>query len=129
MINNWCIITMLFYDYEKIYILSVGRSDLILHYLKKLKDEPDAHKMLLGNSFIINEDVVIRNTRHLTKQQLAEYLGILSIRSYSTYLLTEDSSLDMEMLYPWIPKTVVETNPLIAIKQTKLIFNEEIIYG
>lgn len=120
---------MLFFDYEKIYILSCGNSKLIVHYLKKLKNESEAFKLLKGNSFIINEDSILKNSHNVSTQQLAEYIGILSIRSYSTYLLTGESSLDIELLYPWIPKTVIETNPLIATKQNKLIFIEEINNG
>ena len=120
---------MLFFDYEKIYVLAAGRSDLIIRYIKNIKYKPEQYKMLLGSSFIVNEGVVIWNSNHLTSQQLAEYIGILSIRSYHNYLVSGDTSLDIQLIYPWIPREVVENNPLIAIKQNKLIFNEEITHG
>lgn len=116
---------MLFFDYEKIYVLAAGKSDLIVNYLKNIKYKPEQYGLLQGNSFILNEDVVIKNKYHLSSQQLAEYLGILSIRSYNNYLVSGDTSLDIQLIYPWIPREVVETNPLIAIKQNKLIFKEE----
>lgn len=94
-----------------------------------MQERPEQYSMLQGSSFILNEDIVIWNTHHLAPQQLAEYLGILSIRSYSNYLVSGDTSLDIQLLYPWIPREVVETNPLIAIKQNKLIFIEEIKHG
>ena len=118
---------MLFFDYEKIYVLSCGKSKQIVQYIKLLKHEPLKYKLLNGNSFILNEDIVVDNPLRLSDQQLAEYLGLLSLRSYDQYLLTSDSSLDMENLYPWIPREVVETNPLIAINQSKLIFIKESI--
>lgn len=116
---------MLFFDYEKIYILAAGKSNLIVKYLKNIKHKPEQYTALIGNSFIINEEIVLFNKYMLSPQQLAEYLGILSIRSYQNYLVSNDSSLDIQLLYPWIPREVVETNPLIAIKQNKLIFIEE----
>lgn len=120
---------MLFFNYEKIYILAAGQSHLIIDYLKNIKFKPEQYNALTGNSFVINENVILNNNYKLSKQQLAEYLGILSIRSYQHYLVSNDSSLDIQLLYPWIPREVVETNPLIAIKQNKLIFIEEINNG
>lgn len=101
---------------------------MIVKYLTHLCHEPQQYKLLKGSSFILNEKAVINN-RDIPSRQLAEYLGILSIRSYHNYLVSGDTSLDIQLLYPWISREVVETNPLIAIKQNKLIFNEEIKYG
>lgn len=91
--------------------------------------EPDAHQLLVGSSFILNESTIVDNPNKLSNRQLAEYLGILSLRNYTEYKFTNDPSLDMQYVPVWIPRLVIDTNPLIAINKSKLIFKEEIKYG
>lgn len=120
---------MLFFDFEKIFLLAKGNSKSIVHLIRRMAENPEANKPLLGMSFIINESTIIDNNRKLSDRQLAEYLGILSFRSYAEYKFTGDPSLDMQYLPTWIPKQVVEENPLIAINKSKLNFIEEIQHG
>lgn len=120
---------MIFFDYEKIYILSKGNPKLIVQCLENLVLEPEANKLLVGHSFIINESIITYNPFKLPYLMLAEYLGVLSFRNYSDYTLTGSSSLDIQSVPLWIPKQVITTNKLITIDRDKLIFNEEIKYG
>lgn len=116
---------MLLFDYEKIYILSYGRADLILKYLRRLRDEPEASVSLVGSSFILNPEVVLDNPLRLDARTLAEYVGILSIRNYADYQMTGNTSLQMVSVYPWIPAEVVQSNPLVQISKDTLHFNKE----
>lgn len=118
----------IFFDYEKIYVVSGGNSDLIVYYFKALAANPTMYPNLVGSSFILNETIVTKNPYKLTNRQLAEYLGVLALRSYANYKFTKDSGLDIEAFPSWVPKQVVTTNPLIAINRTKLNFIEEIKY-
>lgn len=120
---------MLFFDFEKIFLLAKGNSKSIVQLIRRMVSNPEMCKPLLGMSFIINESIIIDNPRKLSDRQLAEYLGILSFRSYAEYKFTGDSSLDMQYLPTWVHKSVVEENPLIAINKSKLTFIEEIKYG
>lgn len=116
---------MLLFDYEKIYLLSYGRSDLIIEYLRRMRDEPEATISLVGSSFIVNEEVILDNPMKLSARVLAEYVGILSIRNYADYQLTGDTSLPIMSVYPWIPREVVESNPFVQLSKDKLYFNKE----
>lgn len=116
---------MLFFDFEKVFLLAKGNSNSIVHLIRQMVINPEAYRPLQGMSFIINESTIIDNARNLPNRQLAEYLGILSFRGYAEYKFTGDSSLDMQYLPTWIPKQVVETNPLIEINKSKLNFIEE----
>lgn len=116
---------MLFYDYEKIYILARGNSSLIVQIIRRMVDDPEAHVMLTGRSFILNENTIVYNKRKLSDRQLAEYLGLLSFRNYAEYSFSKDASLDMQYIPPWVPRAVIEHHPLIAINKSKLTFIEE----
>lgn len=120
---------MLFFDYEKIFLIAKGNSKLMVDLIRRMYNEPEATKMLRGNSYILNEEVIVFNTYKLTNRQLAEYLGVLSLRNYAEYKFSGDSSLDMQVIPPWVPKVVFENNPLIAIQKSKITFIEEIKYG
>ena len=120
---------MKFFDYERIYLLARGNSDLIVKLFNRMLTEPDAHQLLVGSSFILNESTIVNNPYKLSNRQLAEYLGILSLRNYAEYKFTNDPSLDMQYVPVWIPRSVIDTNPLIAINKSKIIFKEEIKYG
>jgi hypothetical protein len=119
---------MTFYSYERLYVLSGGNSDLIVTYFNNLVRNIDLYSDLVGGSFIVNEKIITRNPYRLSNQVLAEYLGILSFRNYASYKFTRNPDLSIELLPPWVPKSVVENNPLIEIKQPNLKFSEEIIY-
>lgn len=116
---------MIFFNYEKLYVLSGADSSLIVLYFTNLVRDINMYKDLVGGSFVVNEKVITNNPYRLSNQQLAEYLGILSFRNYANYKFTRDSGLSLEMIPPWIPRDVLQNNPLIEIKSNKIIFNEE----
>ncbi|QFR57716.1 hypothetical protein CPT_Slocum_159 [Serratia phage Slocum] len=120
---------MIFFNYERIYVLAKANPDLIVSYFTDLVRDINMNEALIGPSYILNEKVVTNNPHRLSKQQLAEYLGVLSFRNYADYKFTGDTSLDMFLFPAWVPKDVVLNNPLIAIKSNRLIFIEEIKHG
>lgn len=106
---------MIFFDYEKCFLLSHGNVALLLKYIE----------LIPGDNFIVNEKVVIDNPYKLTKLQLANYVGLCSLRNYSDYKIHGDPNLDISFVPPWVPKIVIEQCPLIEIKSSQLIYKEE----
>lgn len=119
---------MILFNYEKIWLLSLGRPDLMLRYFKWLYLGYPEYETLKGSNFIVNPEVIIKNPYKLSDIQLSEYLGLCALRNYSEYKLSGEVDLEMEYFPPWIPKQVVEQNPLIAINKSKIIFIKEKTY-
>lgn len=118
---------MLLYDFEKIWLLSGGRSDLIVRYFKGLYYQRPELASLRGSNFMVNPKVVVENTRHLSDRTLAEYIGLCALRNYANYKMFSDCNLEIEYFPDYIPSIVVDSNPLIQKSGTKLIFKEELI--
>lgn len=91
------------FDYEKIYLLSLGESTLLLRYFKECS--------IGGNNYIKRPGIVTENPLGLSNQHLAEYLGLCSLRKYP------DSHLPLDYLPKWVPLSVVQENPLVRINQ------------
>lgn len=116
---------MLHYDFTKIWLLSGGQSDLILKYFTYLYEDRVEYRSLKGHNFILNPETVIDNPLRLSKRALAEYLGICALRNYSQYQQYKEVNLDLEYFPDYIPRCVVDTNPLLAIDKSKIIFKLE----
>lgn len=117
---------MQFYDFNKIWLLSGGRSNIIVNYFKHLVDGKPRYQHLKGDNFMLNPLIVTENPLGLDKRTLAEYIGLCSLRNYINYSQHLDVDLDIEYFPDYIPKEVVESNPLIAINQTKIKFKQEV---
>lgn len=107
---------MKWFSYEKIFLASRGDCSTIL---KLFKQETS------GINWILNEDIVIKNPLRLSKQELAEYLGLCALRNYSDLTLYNNKDLDLNMIPLWIPDVVIKTNPLVTTNKTHLIFKFE----
>lgn len=118
---------MVKYDYEKLWLLSFGNAELIVKAFTKLAQGAATYECLKGDDYIVNERIVIDNPHKLSYQQLAEYLGILALRPLQQYILYGYTDLDMARVPSWVSASIVKSNPLIEIKQAKLIFIEETI--
>lgn len=116
---------MILFDFEKIWLLSLGQPHLMIRYFKYLYLKRYDYRSLAGNNFIVNPEIIIRNPYRLSNQQLAEYLGLCALRNYANYQQSKEVNLELEYFPPWIPKQVVEANPLIELNKTKLIFLKE----
>ncbi|BAV81270.1 hypothetical protein [Vibrio phage VCPH] len=116
---------MIQYSYEKLWLLSFGNAEVLVKAFKKLYDGEPGYEVLKGDDFIVNPSVIIDNPYRLTYQQLAEYLGILALRPLIHFKQFGYTDLDMARVPSWVSASIVKTNPLIVINQSKLIFKEE----
>lgn len=117
---------MVFYDFEKMWIVSGGNSDLMLLYFKALVRGDSFALPLKGENFIVNEKIVTQNPEKFSNRELAEYLGLCALRNYSNYRIHGITSLELEYVPNWIPANVVRSNPLINLNKSTIYFiNEE----
>lgn len=121
---------MILYDFEKIWLLSMGQPKLMIQYFSRLAWGNPNYFFLKGSSFIINPEVILDRRfriadQKLTEQQKAEHLGMCSLRNYANYRQAKDVDLELEYIPPWVPRIVVDESPLYTINRTKLIFISE----
>lgn len=116
---------MVLYDFDKIWLLSGGQPKLMLRYFKYLYLNRVDYRFLKGTNFILNPEIVVNNPMRLPQHKLAEYLGLCALRNYANYQQFKDTDLAMEYFPMYIPRKVVDENPLIAINQSKIIFKYE----
>lgn len=112
---------MILFNYPAIYLLSKGDSSLIVKYLRAI--HYGRYKNLLGLNFLVNPDVLFDSK--YSDRELAEFVGICSLRRLSEYKLSKTTKLHISRVPPWVTKTVVTTNPLISINQPYLEFRTE----
>lgn len=93
------------FDYEKLYLLSLGESNTLLKFFRQSN--------VTGNHYIKNERIVVANPHRLSDRTLAEYLGLCSLRTYP------EVDLPVERLPPWVPMSIVQENPLIKLSNDK----------
>jgi len=107
---------MLFFNYETIYLASLGNPDKMLKLLCSSGNS--------GTNWIKNPwGLVESQASNLHK---AEALGLMSLRNYATYIKAKNLSLELDLIPPWIPQKILELNPLITITDTRIIFVTEI---
>lgn len=110
------------FDYEKMYISTGGRADFMLSYFKSVNDSK-------GINFIVNPDIVIKNPQNCTERQLAEYLGLCSLRNLGDFLISGTVDLYDSQIPNWIPKQVYENHPLIKynpkLRLLEFLFEKE----
>lgn len=116
---------MVLYDFDKIWLLSGGQPKLMLRYFKYLYLNRVDYRFLKGTNFILNPEIVVNNPMRLPQHKLAEYLGLCALRNYANYQQFKDTDVAMEYFPMYIPRKVVDENPLIAINQSKIIFKYE----
>ena len=115
---------MLFYSYEKLYLLQRGDSDKIMYLFKRLvQNKPDALSTLSGNNWIVNPTVFT-----LTNQdsvQCAEFLGLLSFRHYAEFKCTGKTELSVRDLPSWITLSSLTPSPLWVLRGNEIVFPTE----
>ncbi|AUG85250.1 hypothetical protein PONTUS_46 [Vibrio phage Pontus] len=116
---------MVLYDFNKIWLLSGGQPRLMLRYFKYLYLNRVDFRFLKGTNFILNPEIVVNNPMRLPQHKLAEYLGLCALRNYANYQQYREVNLDMEYFPNYIPRQVVDENPLIAINKSKILFKYE----
>jgi hypothetical protein len=115
---------MVRYNYDKIWILSRGDSNLIVHYFKQLVNKEGEYTALLGDNYMISPNIIMNNTRYPARV-LAEYIGLCALRPYSAYAYQGIVSLPLEYCPSYIAKTVVDSCPWVHLKGSRLEFPRE----
>lgn len=106
---------MVRFSYEKLFLASRGDSNTLVKLFLDSK--------ATGIDYILNGDI-IKSTQYSNREK-AEYLGLCSLRNHSNYMLLNTTYLLLDEIPSWIPDEVVKTNPLIEIKENKIIFPYE----
>lgn len=109
-------IPLKFFDYEALYLASHGDSSKLVKYFKLAPSQ--------GLDFIVNPAAMWKNA-WLTDRQLAEYIGLCSLRSYSDYKYGGVVDLPVDLLPKWVPLTVAQSNPLIKIENSVIKYLKE----
>lgn len=107
---------MIFFNYETVYLAARGNPRLIIEYIKSGKSK--------GQSWI--KDTKALMGALVSDQHKAECIGLMSLRSYATYLQAKDTTLLLELIPPWIPQSIIKENPLIQLTGTRILFVTEI---
>ena len=107
---------VIFYNYELCYILAAGDPTKILKYFELTKNNSESY------SFIINPSIL--KSRKYSHLQLAEFLGICSLRNYDDYVANKTVDLDRSLIPPWIDVDSL-SNPLIVPTEHKIILSTE----
>ena len=116
---------MIFYSYEKLWALGFGNSEIMVKAFNELVAGTEGYEVLTGESFILNPHVVTQNPNNLTYQQLAEYLGICSLRNYQTYKTTGSTDIDMAYIPNWIQPSVIKEHPLLKLTKSNINLYKE----
>lgn len=116
---------MLLYDFNKMWLLSGGQSHLIIKYFKYLHRDEHDFRFLKGSNFMLNPELVVNNPFKLNQRTLAEYIGLCALRNYSNYQQYKDTGLEMEYFPNYIPRAIVDNNPLLTTNKSKIIFKYE----
>lgn len=115
---------MLFYSYEKLYLLARGDSAKIMElFAKLLANKRDAKACLSGNNWILNPQFMF-----LTKSnaiQRAEFLGLLSFRHYAEYKSIGKTELSVRDLPSWVDLSKLTPSTLWEKEGNKIIFPTE----
>jgi hypothetical protein len=106
---------MKLFNYEKIYLGAHGNSDRMIELF---------YQGVPGSDFIVNPKALV-DAFWVSNKHKAEYLGLCSLRSYSHYLKTKQVDLDVGLIPPWVPLSVVSENPLIKLTENTIIFIKE----
>jgi hypothetical protein len=81
-------------------------------------------KKVAGYDFILNPSI-LEDTRY-TLQDRVEYAGLCSLRNYEDYMQKGILYLHKDLIPPWIPQQILESNQLIEIKSNHIkLINEQ----
>lgn len=115
---------LLFYSYEKIYLLARGDSTKIMLLFKRLLDKKyDALSTLQGNNWIVNPSIFA-----LTREdnvRCAEFLGLLSFRHYAEYKCTGKTELSVRDLPSWVKLSSLTPSTLWSLHGNTIVFPTE----
>lgn len=116
---------MLFYSYEKLYLLQRGDSAKIMNLFGRLvQNKHDVTAYLTGPNWILNPQFLLFLTK-TSDIQKAEFLGLLSFRHYSEYKTTGKTELSVRDLPSWITLSSLTPSPLWVLRGNEIVFPTE----
>ncbi len=104
---------MLFFNYDKSFLLTGGNIKWMLPMFKKVA----------GYDFIKNPEVL--DDKSYSLRDRVEYAGLCSLRNYEDYESKGILYLDKDLIPPWVPNQILESNKLIEIHKHKIILLRE----
>lgn len=122
---------MLFYDWKKMFEAAEGSPTAVFVIFKMLvnnaipRNKYDdiykyAGKHFNGQSFVVHPDVLLHSSYKHEYREIAQYLALASLRPYADYLITGDTTLDIELSE--VPQELYENNSLLRIEDDRLHF-------
>ena len=125
---------MLLYNWKSIFSAAEGDAFEIFLILRMLvhnifpKNKFDPiypyHKIrhnFLGQSFMLNADVLIYNAYRHSYRDIGIYASMASYRSYANYLVTKDTTLDLIHL-DYDPKEFINDDRLLYVQNERVHF-------
>lgn len=109
---------MIFFNYQNLYFMASSDSRKIVNILLLHSEKPI--KELLGNSYIRNLEPL--KNPSISYQDRAEYLGILSYRNHPSEMFYRKKNMNLDDYPPWIPREVIQKNPLVIVENNQVIF-------
>lgn len=115
---------MIYFSYEKIYLLARGDPSKIMFLFKKLiSKDKELFPYLTGNNWIVNP-IVFSFTRN-SDVKCAEFLGLLSFRHLAEYKLYGKTELSVHDLPSWVSINTLEPSSLWELRGDKIFFPTE----
>ena len=104
---------MLFFDYEKVFLLTGGNVRWMLPMFEKVA----------GYDFIKNPEILYNDK--FTLRDRVEYVGLCSLRNYEDYANRGILYLDRDLIPPWVPEQILADNKLIELHKNYIkLINE-----
>ena len=113
---------MIFFSYQNLYFMASSDCKRIVKLL--LLQEKHPIPELHGRNYIRNLEVI--KDENYSYQERAEYIGICSYRNHTDELFYGKTWLDLADLPPWVPREIIENNPLINVTKETITFPFEV---
>lgn len=113
---------MLFFNYQNLFFLAGSDCQKIvkLILLQEKHPIPELH----GRNYIRNLEPIKDN--QYSFRERAEYIGFCSYRTHPVEMFYRKNWLEIADMPPWIPREVIQSNPLITIKNNQIHFPFEV---
>ena len=123
---------MIFYNWKKVLKLSKGSvQDIIrIMYANTYRITVPKHRRnkrkfnlltqdIKGDSYLLNPRDIFKNDKHATVKQMAEYIGLASLRNYLDYKWYKSTTLPFR--FTNLDRQAIEDNPLLEIDKNDII--------
>lgn len=127
-------VSMLLYNWKKIYRYSGGSSKRILLILEAMLQQQLPYNRFdpiyryyyedfSGNSFLVNPELLLTKRHKWRDKELASYIGLASFRNLGEYYAT--GKLTLDLAHSPIGKDAINNNRLLRIEDQNIHFYYE----